>query len=302
MPVFDAERTLAEALESILVQSFDAFELLALDDGSADGSAEILADFAGRDPRVCVSSGAHQGLVGQLNCGLKAARGEFVARMDADDLCHPERFERQIAYLRAHADCVGVGTGCIEVDPELRPIRSLGVPTEHDAIVARLIAGDGGALIHASALYRTEALRQIGGYRAEFEGGEDVDLHLRLAEVGRLANLAEPLFTYRKNFAGVTLSRRAEVRASQDAAIAEALERRGLGADSAPERPPLEASPGQDRVWAIWAHRALVAEQPQTARHWAWQAFRAAPRQHWKLLLRVVLGVEPFFWDRLLGR
>ena len=302
LPVFDAERTLPDALFCVLAQSCTDFELLALDDGSADRGPEMLAELAVRDERIRVFTGPRAGLVARLNEGLAEARAPFIARMDADDLCHPRRFERQLEHLRAHPDCVAVGTGCAEIDPDGRPIRPLELSTDHDAIVARLIAGDGGALVHASALYRADALAAVGGWRAAFEGGEDVDLHLRLAERGRLANLPEVLFSYRKSFDGITFSRRVEVRERQDAAIREALERAGRDPGSAPARPPVAASPEPERIWAIWANRALVAGYASTARHYAWQAFRAAPREHWKLLVRIWLGVEPFFWDRLLGR
>ena len=158
MPVYQAERYLEEAVESILAQSFDNFELLALDDGSTDASPDILEALARRDDRIRVRRTEHAGLVSQLNQGLAEARGEFIARMDADDVSHPARFERQLAYLDAHPDCVAVGTGTDEVDPERRIIRTFDIRTTHEEIESRLMQGDGGALIHASALYRTDEI------------------------------------------------------------------------------------------------------------------------------------------------
>ena len=298
MPVYQAERYLEEAVESILAQSFDDFELLALDDGSTDASPRILEALAGRDDRIRVRRAEHTGLVSQLNQGLAEARGEFIARMDADDVSHPARFERQLAYLDAHPDCVAVGTGTDEVDPERRIIRTLEIHTAHDEIESRLMQGDGGALIHASALYRTHALRSIEGYRKEFEFGEVIDLHLRLAEIGRLANLPESLYEYRQNFASVCFTRTLEVRRKQDAGIREALLRRGLDPKSAPERPPINPQTSPDAVWATWANHALVAGRRDTARYYAIKAFCAAPHRYWKLPIRVWLGVQPFLWKR----
>ena len=298
MPVYQAERYLEEAVESILAQSFDDFELLALDDGSTDASPRILEALAGRDDRIRVRRTEHAGLVSQLNQGLAEARGEFIARMDADDVSHPARFERQLAYLDAHPDCVAVGTGTDEVDPERRIIRTLDIRTAHDEIESRLMQGDGGALIHASALYRTHALRSIDGYRKEFEYGEVIDLHLRLAEFGRLANLPESLYEYRQNFAGVCFTRALEVRSKQDAGIREALRRRGLDPKSAPERPPIALQTSPDAVWATWANHALVAGHRDTARRYAIKAFCAAPHRYWKLPIRVWLGVQPHLWTR----
>jgi glycosyltransferase involved in cell wall biosynthesis len=298
MPVYQAERFLEEAVESILAQSFEDFELLALDDGSTDASPRILEALAGRDARIRVRRTEHAGLVTQLNRGLAEARGEFVARMDADDVSHPERFERQLVYLEAHPDCVAVGTGTDEIDPEHRIIRTLDIRTDHAEIVARLIEGDGRALIHASALYRTHALRSIKGYRDEFEYAEEIDLHLRLAEFGRLANLSERLYEYRKNLASVCFTRGCELRRKYDAAIREALIRRGLDPKAAPERPPVTSKTSADAVWAIWANHALVAGHRDTARHYALKALCAAPWRHWKLPIRVWLGMQPFFWER----
>jgi glycosyltransferase involved in cell wall biosynthesis len=298
MPVYQAERYLEEAVESILAQSFDDFEMLALDDGSTDASPRILESLASRDDRIRVRRTEHTGLVSQLNQGLAEARGEFIARMDADDVSHPERFERQLAYLDAHSDCVAVGTGTDQVDPERRIIQKLDIRTAHGEIESRLMQGDGGALIHASALYRTHALRSIEGYRKEFEYGEVIDLHLRLAEVGRLANLPESLYEYRQNFTSVCFTRAHEVRRKQDAGIREALLRRGLDPDSAPERPPIPSQTSPDAVWAVWANHALVAGHRDTARHYAIKAFRAAPHRYWKLPIRVGFGIQPFLWKR----
>jgi len=298
MPVYQAERYLEEAVESILAQSFDDFELLALDDGSTDASPRILEALADRDDRIRVRRSEHVGLVSRLNQGLAEARGEFIARMDADDVSHPERFERQLAYLDARPDCVAVGTETDEVDPERRIIRTLDIRTTHSEIESELMRGNGGALVHASALYRIDALRKIGGYRKEFEYGEVIDLHLRLAEIGRLANLPESLYEYRQNFTSVCFTRRQELRCKQDAAIREALLRRGLDPDSAPKRPPVTPITSADAVWASWANHALVAGHRDTARHYAIKAFCAAPQRHWKLPIRVGLGIQPLFWQR----
>jgi glycosyltransferase involved in cell wall biosynthesis len=300
MPVLDAEPFLEEAVESILGQSFEDFELLALDDGSTDASPRILDALAARDARVRVFHREHAGLARRLNEGLERARGELVARMDADDVAYPERLARQVEYLRAHPDCVAVGTDTLEVDSERWPIRTLGVMAAHEDIEARLLQGDGGALVHASAMYRCEALRALGGYRVGLEAGEDVDLHLRLAERGRLANLTEVLFEYRKNPAGVTLNRMLEMRRAQDTAIGEALIRRGRDPASAPRRPPERDGDPPHRVWALWAGRAIEAGHLATARKHAGRAFRAAPLAlaYWKLMIRAWFGIRPFLWAR----
>jgi glycosyltransferase involved in cell wall biosynthesis len=302
LPVYQAERYLEEAVESILAQSFDDYELIALDDGSTDASPRILEALAERDDRIRVRRSEHAGLVDQLNRGIAEARGEFIARMDADDVCHPERFERQLQHLDANPDCAAVGTGTVEVDPERRIIRTLEVSTRHSEIESRFFEGDGGALTHASAMYRTELLKRIGGYRKEFEYGEVIDLHLRLAEVGKLANLSESLYEYRQNLESVCFTRMKELRDKQDASIRDALSRRGHDPDTAPERLQADEEISRDAIWAIWSNRALLSGHLDTARHYAIRAFCAAPIRHWKLPIRAYLGLQPFFWKRLRER
>ncbi|HSZ59511.1 MAG TPA: glycosyltransferase family 2 protein, partial [Tepidisphaeraceae bacterium] len=99
MPVYNAERYLRAAVESVLGQGFGDFELIAVDDGSCDSSLGILREYEGRDPRVRIISRANTGIVGALNDGLRAAGGELIARMDADDISLPQRFEKQVEFL-----------------------------------------------------------------------------------------------------------------------------------------------------------------------------------------------------------
>ncbi len=301
LPVYQAERTIEEAVESILAQSFDDFELLALDDGSTDSSVRILESLAARDDRISVLPHSHVGLVRRLNAGIRLARGAFIARMDADDVCYPQRLEKQLAYLVAHPDCVAVGTGAVLVDAERLRIRQLEQAKDHEEIESRFIHGDGGALLHASAVYRVDALRKIGGYTEKLDGGEDLDLHLRLGEIGRLANLEDCLFEYRQSLEGVCGAHRLQVRRNQDAAIRSALRRRGLDPADAPARCYNEPIPAPGVIWAKWAGWALAAGYPATARKYAMLSFRAAPRRHGKLLIRAWLGIQPHFWQRLRG-
>src|SRR5215470_4499377 len=103
LPVYNSEQYLAAAVASILQQTFADFELLAIDGGSSDRSLDILREFAARDPRLRVVPQEGKGLVNALNQGVAKARGEFIARMDADDIAHSERFERQVAFLGKNA-------------------------------------------------------------------------------------------------------------------------------------------------------------------------------------------------------
>ncbi len=196
MPVRNADRYLGAAVGSILAQTFDDFELLAVDDGSTDNSLRLLQAFAAEDERIHVISLAPTGIVGTLNVALAMARGKFIARMDADDIAFPERFMRQIAYLAEHPGCVAVGSATLHVDPDGDPIHVERWPETHDAIDAQLMRGRGG-LAHPAAMIRANALRHVGGYRIQYQWVEDMDLWMRLAEIGQLANLSEVLLAYR---------------------------------------------------------------------------------------------------------
>jgi glycosyltransferase involved in cell wall biosynthesis len=140
LPVHDAERFLAEAVESVLAQSFRDFELLAIDDGSRDASAEILGDFARRDRRVRVVHRPHQGLIATLNDGLALARGELIARMDADDVALPRRLELQLARLDREPSLVCIGGAFEVIDARGRRIDSVRHPCDFDSLFAELLA------------------------------------------------------------------------------------------------------------------------------------------------------------------
>src|SRR3954464_7344480 len=109
MPLYNAERFVAQTLDAILAQTFGDFEFLIINDGSSDRSLQILQDFARRDPRVRLGSRPNTGYVVALNEGLGLARGEFVARIDADDLADPRRIELQVARMRAEPQLVALG-------------------------------------------------------------------------------------------------------------------------------------------------------------------------------------------------
>ncbi len=204
MPVYDAGRFLTAALESILAQTFADFELIAIDDGSRDDSSAVLARFAARDPRIRVLSQENRGIVATLNRALELARAPLVARMDADDLSRPDRFAKQIAYLRQHPEVAAVSGAMDVIDDGGAYLRTDAFPTLPGAIESELIHRN--CFCHAPVMARTETLRSIGGYRGRVQYAEDYDLWLRMSEVARLANLPDVLYSVRLH--PVTISTR----------------------------------------------------------------------------------------------
>lgn len=293
LPVYNGGEYLDAAIESVLGQSFTDFELLLLNDGSTDASLDRLNHYAALDARCKVHSWTNRGLIQTLNVGLRLAHADILIRMDADDVCRPNRFERQIAYLRAHPECVAVGTQVMLIDPEGQPIRLFVEETGHEEIDVAHMAAKGGAIAHPAAAMRKAAVIGIGGYRGEFPHAEDIDLFLRLAEVGRLANLPEVLLDYRQHPNSIGHRHAQAQRDSARRAVAEARQRRGLGelaplSGDEPSPPPVGLA-DVHRKWGWWA---LSGRNLATARKHALKALRVKPFdiENLKLLACVLRG------------
>lgn len=192
LPVYNGEKFIGEAVRSVLGQSFTDFELLLIDDGSTDRTPEILAGFA--DPRLrIIRLPENDGRVAALNLGIRESRSEFIARMDADDLCLPRRFERQVAFLNAHPGVAVCGTWIREFGDRRHAHR---LPVQPDQIRARLFfrwAMAHPTLMMRRAFLETHAIR----YSDEFPHAEDLELLLRTADLTLLANIPEILLLYR---------------------------------------------------------------------------------------------------------
>jgi glycosyltransferase involved in cell wall biosynthesis len=302
LPVFNAQGYLATAVESILAQSVADFELIAIDDGSTDGSPEVLGKLRQRDSRVHIISRPNTGIVGALNDGLAAARGEFIARMDADDIALPQRFERQLAYLRAHPECVAVGSSVLQIDPDGDPIGVQHWAESHAEIDALLLTG-GGGLAHPTAMIRTSALRGVGGYRPEYQWIEDKDLWLRLGEIGRLANLREPLLQYRLHESSVCWQREVQQRQLWEKLLAETYRRRGISRRPPSFRSRFAAGASRaGRARAKWIRFATRSGNYRTAVKHARQLLQHQPLRPatWLAVLRG--GVELVLHKSLPGK
>jgi glycosyltransferase involved in cell wall biosynthesis len=293
MPVYNARRYLRGAVESVIAQSFTDWELIAVDDGSKDDSLAILKEYAERDGRVKVMSRANTGIVGALNDGLKAATGELIARMDADDLALPGRFGKQVAFLKEHRDHVLVGSQVMLIDSDdadLCPKQD--TEYSHEAIDKAHLAGR-WPLVHPSVMMRREAVERVGGYRDKYQWLEDLDLFLRLAEVGKLASVPEVLLRYRLHTGSVCHTREGEQAQIRPELEAEVYARRGIErpADGQGKgREPSPASAGERfRLWGWWA---LMGGNVSTARRYAMRTLRADPwaRETWRLMYCAARG------------
>ena len=263
MPVYNAERYLAEAVHSILGQTWSALELIAVDDGSTDGSLEILRRIAATDPRLEVLSFPNRGIVMALNSGLAIARGDLVARMDADDVASPTRLAMQARYMERHRECIALGGQVLRTDPQGWPIARSRLPLGHNEIEARLFAGEGGALPHPTLMMRRADMIALGGYRVEAQWVEDIDLYLRAAEKGRLANLPDVLLRYRRHPQSVCALRRRQQEEVVDWIRRDVCDRRGLPEPTAAASHP--SGGGAAATHFYWARTALSHAHPMTA-------------------------------------
>jgi glycosyltransferase involved in cell wall biosynthesis len=194
MPFLNGGDGFRAALRSILNQTYDNWELLLCDDGSTDGSLALARSI--RDERITVwSDGQRQGLAGRLNECLGRARGEFIARMDADDVSYPQRFRDQVAFLLAHPEIDLVGCSMLIFGEDGRPLGKRRLPVEHEQIVARPSLGFGVA--HPTWMARAPWFQQHR-YDPAALRYEDVELLYRSYTSSRFANLPDLLYGYRE--------------------------------------------------------------------------------------------------------
>jgi glycosyltransferase involved in cell wall biosynthesis len=203
MPCYNAAGTIDEAVRSLVEGTFPDFEIVAIDDGSTDGTSRHLDDWSHRDRRVRVLTLAHGGIIPALNAGLQACRSGLIARMDADDRCHHERLERQVEQMRAHSELALVGS-LVEGFPvdDVRGgfqayIEWLNHLVDHEAIAREIFIESPFA--HPSVMFRKRWVAQVGGYQ-ERGWPEDYDLWLRLYLAGaRFAKVPEVLLYWREH-------------------------------------------------------------------------------------------------------
>ena len=203
-----------------------------------------------------------------------------------------QRFAKQVAYLDEHPDCVIVGSRVMSTDPYGIPISVSEHALTHEEIDVQLLTAFGGwALLQPATMMRLEAVRRVGGYRGTYNISEDHDLFLRLAEVGKVANLPEVLFHYRRRYDGATHTHLHQLAEAKGKVLRDAHERRGLALPPGWKVEPWKPVPKgeQARVWG-WA--ALRAGNKRVARKHAWTASRYSPfsAATWRLVFCAVRG------------
>jgi len=292
MSVYNGERYLREAIDSILNQTFTDFEFIVIDDGSTDGTADILRTYT--DPRVRVISQQNQGLTISLNRGIAEAHGIFIARQDADDRSFPERFAIQVAFLSSNKDIALVGSAVEVISGTGKVLATFRHPGE-SADISEVITKY-NCFWHGSVMFRRESFLALGGYSEAFVTAQDYDMWLRFSERYLLANLRDPLYAYRFSADSITVKRM--VSQHRLAVLARQLAETRKAGGSADELladvasylvSPLSLSERQDIInnYKPWCRLLLKNYLP----HEATSLMTALFRYHPSLLFRVSFAV-----------
>ncbi len=292
LPVFNRERYLPQAIQSVLSQSFADFELLLLNDGSDDRSGEIAAQAAKVDSRAVLVEGPRRGVVYQRNLGVKMAKADLIALMDSDDISLSDRLASQVRFMEGRPECVALGTQALRVDEDGLPINDWRVPESHEQIDAAHMNGESGMIINPTAMIRKRAILQAGGYRDGFyNAAEDYDLFLRLGEIGRLANLPQVLLRYRLHVESLTWARAEQQRLMVRRALQDAWDRRKLPPPMPPPFGEMRAPSEEELIWE-WARFAFCARNFRTTRKQALKLLRRHPAdlRRWLLFCAACCG------------
>lgn len=206
MPVYNAVAFLKAAIESVLAQSYPHFELLLINDGSTDGSLQVMQSFS--DNRIHIlNNDGNKGLIYSLNRGVAEAKGQYIARMDADDICLPQRFERQVAFLEVNRQ-VDLAAACINFINEHNEVTG-DWPLDRQAITEKQVRHymqRECCIAHPTVMAIASIMKQYP-YTHNQKATEDYDLWLRLLTDGKvIGKIAEPLLLYRVHEQSVTQS------------------------------------------------------------------------------------------------
>lgn len=223
LPVRNGEKWIQECLMSLHAQTFTNYEILLIDDGCTDNSIGIATEMGLNSIRIV--DGPRKGLGAALALGVNSTQSPFIARQDVDDLSHPKRLQRQMAFLDAHPECVLLGTNAYKINEFGYRFGETKVPTEDRSIKLQLNLYN--PFVHTSVIMRRSAVIEAGNYHSRQNSifAEDYDLWSRMSSTGSFSNLKEALVSYRSNPIGISESSSRELRTSACAISISNLER-----------------------------------------------------------------------------
>ena len=205
MPAYNAGKYIAEAIESVLQQTFKDFQLLIINDGSTDNTEEIIRSF--KDERILLMNQSHKGIAVALNKGLSKANSIYIARFDADDICFPERLQKQVTFLENNPDFITIGCEAEYISEDGQHLFDFKcVGHTHEEITQKIYSYC--PFIHSSVMYRKKPVSLAGGYSEHAHNFEDYFLWIQLLKYGKFYNLPQQLIRVRFNPASVTIDER----------------------------------------------------------------------------------------------
>jgi glycosyltransferase involved in cell wall biosynthesis len=302
MPVHNALPYLDEAIESILRQSFRDFEFVILDDASTDGSAERLREWASKDPRIrLLEEKSNLGPVLSSDRVARAAGAPIVARMDADDVSHPDRLRSQLDVLREHPRTGVVGCLCDVIDARGRLVR--GPEPWRLAQPSWMVP-----FAHGAMMYRRELFERVGGYRPESELWEDQDLVSRMAAEADVMVLPRPLYRVRQTATSTRLTSDLQRREEALDRLYRSLNPDGAAAEKIDPRVFVAVgstilwSGGRPRLFRRFLHRAKLGLDRRSLGALAWTAWASASPATLRAFLRLRLATRNALSTRRVGR
>ena len=209
MPVYNGERYLRESIESVIGQTFKDFEFIIINDGSKDNSLKIIEEYRLKDNRIKIIEQENSGVIQALNNGIKIAKGEYIARMDADDVSLPERLEKQIFFLEKEK-AVLCGSWAITINEEGKEIDKMNYP-KSTWLKNKLYLLRGNPFIHPTVMFKKEEIVKIGLYK-NHRHIEDYELWTRVVSKYKSINIPEYLLKYRIHNDQITKKTNCEMR------------------------------------------------------------------------------------------
>ena len=198
MSVYNCEKYLKHSIKSILSQTLKNFEFIIINDGSTDSSLKIIQNFAKRDNRIKIINKSNTGLTHSLNCGIRIAKGEWIARIDADDVSRNDRLMKQYLVSLTDDTLVLIGSSCWEIDEFGKKMKFYKYPENHNELRNNLLCMK-NFFPHSSYFLKTRLVKKIKAYNLKMTRSQDYDLSLRLCDIGKLFCIAEPLISIRRH-------------------------------------------------------------------------------------------------------
>lgn len=205
MPVYNAEKYLREAVDSVLAQTYQHFEFLIVNDGSTDSSLDILSGY--KDPRIRIVNRENGGVSAALNTGLREAQGNYIVRFDADDICYPKRIELQYEFMKNSPEYILAGSDADYINKEGEFIFTFRNKGHSDEEIRRFCM-ESCPFIHSTVIYKKDVVMALGGYEVKAHTFEDYFLWVKLIRQGKVYNFKEALIKVRFNPESVTVDAR----------------------------------------------------------------------------------------------